>query len=94
MIFWFENGCRLTEALVIGLAYDEVKEMYELTVLGLGRDKISYTEPGKAWFDDEDFAELIEYGEFEFPHEIVGRKLKLAANCATERVYGDGYEEI
>lgn len=92
MFFIFENGCKLTEALVTALQYDQFKEMYELTVLGLGKDGFSYTEPGKAWFDDEDFDELIESKEFEFPHEIIGRKIKLVANGMNEKGNGGNDE--
>lgn len=80
MFFWFENGCKLTEALVTALQYDQIKEMYELTVLGLDKDGFSYTEPGKAWFMDEDFEDLIASGELEFPHEIIGRRIMLVGN--------------
>lgn len=93
MVFYFENDRRMTEALVTGITYDKEKELYELSILGIGNDKISYTEPGKAWFDDEDFEALISNGELEFPHEIVGRKIKLVANGAAERIIGDNYEE-
>ena len=61
---------------------------------GIGSDGISYTEPGKAWFDDEDFCDLMDSDELEFPHDIVGRKLRLAANGAAERDIGDEDEEI
>lgn len=91
MYFIFENGCQLTEALVTALKYDSVKAMYELTVLGLDEDGFSYTKPGKAWFDDEDFDALMADGELEFPHEIVGRKLKLVANSIERQ--GNDYEE-
>lgn len=93
MVFFFEDGRRLTEALVTGIAYDQDQEMYVLSVLGIDSDCISYTEPGKAWFDDDDFCDLMESDELEFPHDIVGRKLKLAANGATEMVLGDENEE-
>lgn len=93
MVFWFEDGRRLTEALVTGIAYDRDKEMYVLSVLGIGSDGISYTEPGKAWFDDDDFSDLMNSDELEFPHEIVGRKLRLAANGAAERNIGDEDED-
>ncbi len=91
MCFLFENGCELTEALVTALKYDNVKAMYELTVLGLDDDGFSYTQPGKAWFDDEDFDDIMADGELEFPHEIVGRKLKLVANGIERQ--GNHYEE-
>ena len=93
MVFYFEDGRKLTEALVTGIAYDQEQEMYVLSVLGIGRDGISYTEPGKAWFDDEDFTDLMESDELEFPHDIVGRKLKLTANSAVERLIGDENED-
>ena len=80
MYFRFENDSKLTEALVTGMKYHEDEKVYELAVLGLGNDGISYTETGTAWFESEDFDELIDAGEFEFPHEIIGRKLKLVAN--------------
>lgn len=80
MYFIFENDCKLTEALVTALKYDNVKSMYEITVLGLDKDGFSYTQPGRAWFDDEDFEDMMNAGELEFPHEIVERKLKLVAN--------------
>ena len=86
MFFWFEDDRKMTEALVTGITYDQDKEMYVLSVLGIGRDRISYTEPGTAWFDDEDFLNLMESDELEVPQEIVGRKLKLAANDAAERI--------
>lgn len=89
MVFYFEDGRKLTEALVTGIAYDQDKEMYVLSVLGIGSDGISYTEQGTAWFDDEDFHDLMESGELEFPHDIVGRKLRLAANRAAEGDSGD-----
>lgn len=89
MVFWFDDGRKLTEALVTGIAYDQDKEMYVLSVLGIGSDGISYTEPGKAWFDDDDFSDLMNSDELEFPHDIVGRKLRLAANGAAERNIGD-----
>ena len=94
MVFWFEDGRKLTEALVTGITYDQDKEMYVLSVLGIGSDGISYTEPGKAWFDDEDFCDLMDSDELEFPHDIVGRKLRLAANGAAERDIGVEDEEI
>ena len=84
MTFKFDNGCKLTEALVTGMKYHENSKTYELTVFGIDEDGISYTQTGKAWFETEDFDELIEAGEFEFPHEIIGRKLKLVANGTKE----------
>lgn len=93
MVFFFEDGRKLTEALVTGIAYDQDQEMYVLSVLGIGSDHISYTEPGKAWFDDDDFSDLMESDELEFPHDIVGRKLKLAAKVVAERVIGDEDDE-
>lgn len=92
MVFFFEDGRKLTEALVTGIAYDQDKEMYVLSVLGIGSDGISYTEPGKAWFDDDDFSDLMDSDELEFPHDIVGRKLRLAANSAAEGNNGDENE--
>ncbi len=89
MVFWFDDGRKLTEALVTGIAYDQDKEMYVLSVLGIGSDGISYTESGKAWFDNDDFSDLMNSDELEFPHDIVGRKLRLAANGAAERNIGD-----
>ena len=85
----FAEGRKLTEALVTGITYDPDKEMYLLSVLGIGRDGISYTEPGKAWFDDDDFSDLMNSDELEFPHDIVGRKLRLVANSAAEGNNGD-----
>ena len=80
MYFRFENDSKLTEALVTSMKYHADKKVYELAVLGLENDGISYTETGTAWFESEDFDELIDAGEFEFPHESIGRKLKLLAN--------------
>lgn len=80
MFFRFENNCQSTEALITALKYDKIKAMYEITVFGLDRDGFSYTEPGKAWFDDEEFDELTGSQELEFPHNIIGRKMKLIGN--------------
>ena len=94
MTFLFENGCQRTEALVTALIYDQDREVYELTVLGLGRDGFSYTEPGKVWFYlEEDFNSLMESGDMEFPQEIIGRRIRLVADSAKERVNGDDNEE-
>lgn len=50
MHFMFEDGCQSTEALVTALKYDSNKSMYEMTVLGIDKDSLSYTNSGKAWF--------------------------------------------
>ena len=80
MYFMFENSCKSTEALVTALKYDAAKSMYELTVLGIDKDGINYTQLGHAWFDDENFEELIKSDELEFPHKIIGRKIRFTAN--------------
>lgn len=79
MNFSFRNGSKLTEALVTGMKYHKDNKRYEIAVLGLDDDGFSYTVPGTAWFDCEDFDEMIEAGEFEFPHQLIGKRLKLVS---------------
>ena len=84
MSFIFENDCKKTEALVTGIKYYKKEKLYILTVLGLDEDGFSYTINGKAWFETEDFDELIQEGEFETPFEIIGRRLKFVAENLLE----------
>ena len=78
-IFEVEKNCLIVPppSKIFPSSIRFIEKVYELAVLGLGNDRISYTETGTAWFESEDFDELIDAGEFEFPHEIIGRKLKL-----------------
>ena len=92
MYFNLDNGARRTEALVTAITYDRYKEMYCLAVLGMDGTGYNYTVKGEAWFDDEDFDALVKSGELEFPHNLIGRKIKLIANGVAERNTGDDYE--
>jgi hypothetical protein len=82
MGFYFNNGKVLTEALIISLRHTSgyLLYSYELTILGLDADGFSYTQPGHAWFDDEEFEELLSSKELQFPQEIIGMKIRLVAD--------------
>ena len=80
MYFMFENSCKSTEVLVTGIKYDAAKSMYELTVLGVDQYNVNYIHSGRVWLDNNEFKEIMLDGDFEFPQEIVGRKLKLVVD--------------
>lgn len=80
MYFMFENSCKSTEVLVTEIKYDAAKSTYELTVLGIDKYNVNYIYPGRVWLHDNQFKEIMINGDFEFPQEIVGRKLKLVAD--------------
>lgn len=80
MYFMFENSCKSTEVLVTEIKYDDDKSTYKLTVLGIDKYNINYIYPAQVWLHDNEFKEIMINGDFEFPPEIVGRKLKLVAD--------------
>lgn len=80
MYFMFENSCKSTEVLVTEIKYDDAESTYELKVLGIDKYNINYIYPGQVWLHDNEFKEIMINGDFEFPPEIVGRKLKLVAD--------------
>lgn len=80
MYFIFENSCKSTEVLVTEMKYDDAKSTYELKVLGIDKYHINYIYPGQVWLHDNELKEIMINGDFEFPPEIVGRKLKLVAD--------------
>lgn len=92
MMFLFDDGRRVTEALVTGISLDLDNHLYIFTVLGLDQDRINYTEPGKAWIRDDELQDILDSDAIKNPHDIVGRKMKFVANDATERVKGEGNE--
>ncbi|MCM1508472.1 MAG: hypothetical protein NC177_15285 [Ruminococcus flavefaciens] len=80
MNFMFEDGCQSTEALITAIKYDSNKSMYEVTVLGIDKDGISYTNSGKAWFEKEELKELINGKKLESEFCLISRKIKLISN--------------
>lgn len=93
MYFRFSSGVTQTEALVTGMTFDKEGEQYKLALLGIGDDRISYSVPGTAWFDAEDFDELVESDALEFPHDLVGRKLIIISATEAKKGKGDSDEE-
>ena len=85
MVFLFENEDKITEALVTALHYVPTAECYRLDILGVDSTGYNYTIKGNAWFSIHEFDDMAECGEFEFPHEIIGKKLKLVATTDEER---------
>lgn len=80
MYFMFENSCKSEEVLVTEMKYDDDKSMYKLTVLGIDKYNINYIYPGQLWLHDSEFKEIMQDGDFDFPTDIVGHKLKLVAD--------------
>ncbi|MCM1222251.1 MAG: hypothetical protein NC548_48060 [Lachnospiraceae bacterium] len=80
MHFIFEDGCQSTEALITAMKYDSNKSMYEMTVLGIDKDSLSYTNSGKAWFEKEELKELINGKKLESEFCLISRKIKLISN--------------
>lgn len=77
MWFMFENGLKSAEALITTLQHDEQKKQYQLTVFGKQEGSMNYTESGKAYFEEEDFKELLAEAKLKSPNEIIGRRIKL-----------------
>jgi len=77
MIFVFNDGSSLREALAHALRYNFEKHMFELDVLGLDNDGFSFTVPGKAYIDEEEVEEMKRNEEIEFPHDLVGMRFLL-----------------
>lgn len=85
MYFHFENGTEETEALIVGIDFDERIDMYYLNLLGISVRHCKYTEPGNAWLDEEEIDNLMESAMLEFPHDLVGRRIKLVSSAAQEK---------
>ena len=85
MTFLFENGDKTVEALVTALHYESNIEPYRLDILGLDNTGYNYTQKGNAWLSNCEFNDMAECEGFEFPHEIIGKKLKLVATTDEER---------
>lgn len=43
----FDKPCLMTEAIITSVKYDRDVDTYELSLLGIGDDGFSYTNPGK-----------------------------------------------
>lgn len=80
MYFIFENECKSTEALVTALKYDDNKSMYELTVCGIDKDGLNYTQSGKAWFNSEELKELTDSKKLESERQLIGRRLRFISD--------------
>ena len=90
--FFFKKSCTTTEALITGLKYDKDVRMFELSLLGIGKDDFSYTNDGKAWMDEDDLYELMSGRELEFPQQLTGMRIKFISNNYRKE-HGDCNEE-
>lgn len=73
--FLFKQPCNATRALITSVKYDQYMQMFELELLGVGSDSFNFTNPGKAWMDDDDLQELMNTREVEFPQQLCGMQL-------------------
>lgn len=80
----FDKPCLMTEAIITAVRYDRDVYTYELSLLGIGDDGFSYTNPGKMWLDEDDLRVLMREKELEFPQELCGMRVRIIA---------DGYKE-
>lgn len=79
-MFNFENGCYNARAIITSVGYDELRDMYELALLGVGSDGCSFTNPGKAWMDKEDLAELMKPKNLERPQQLCGMQMMVVVD--------------
>lgn len=78
--FFFEQPCDDTRAIITSVKYDQYMQIFELELLGVGTDGFNFTNPGKAWMDDDDLQELMNTGELEFPQQLCGMQLMFYAD--------------
>lgn len=80
MYFLFEDNSLEREALITAVEYDEEMSMYQLTLFGLDEESHNYIIPGTAWFEEDDFENLLNGKNLKAPEEVAGKKIMLSAN--------------
>jgi len=78
--FYFENECYNAKTVITSVVYDKISDIYELTLLGVGSDGCSFTNPGKAWMDKADLAELMKPKNIDNPQQLCGMQMMVVVD--------------
>lgn len=73
----FAYGCYNARAIITSVGYDELRDMYELALLGVGSDGCSFTNPGNVRLDT---SEKIRERMLENQVKIIASRYKLTVN--------------